>query len=137
MGAVFVSAVYTGRHAAVPRLPVPRLIFFMLRFHAGNHHVIAVISIVQRTVDSADRRRRGAGLLRNLQVSPLLSEHTGHLKALRQRKKFIDRANVLEKSKHSSIFSRQRTASKSFSTAGVFIFLFIRLYPFKCILIIH
>lgn len=70
------------------------LLFFV---NPLKHHIVSVISIIKRTIHAADCRRRSACLLCNFQISLLFPEHFRHFKSLRQRKQFINRANIFKK----------------------------------------
>lgn len=62
-----------------------------------ENQLIAVISVVQGTVDTAYGGGRRAGLVGDFQIGFVLLEHGSYFEALGQGKKLVDCAEILKK----------------------------------------
>ena len=65
-------------------------------FNPGKYHGIAIISIVQGTIYTADGSSGSTGFLGNLQISLVLSQHLGYLETLGQGQELVDSTDIFE-----------------------------------------
>ena len=67
-----------------------------LRIEAAKDQIIAVISVIQGTVDAADGGSGRAGFFGDFKICPVLFQHGCHLEALGEGQKLVNGTQILE-----------------------------------------
>ena len=73
------------------------LLFGSIIPHAPKYHVIAIVPVIERAVDTADGGGGSSGFLRNFQICFMAFQHSGHFKTLGKGEQVVYCTEILKK----------------------------------------